>query len=48
MPKFGIYSRLDKNLLKLMLIKATQFKDEEISFYKIKYFNPEKKDEPEV
>jgi len=25
MPQFMIYSRLDKNLLKLMLIKATQF-----------------------
>ena len=28
-----------------MLIKATQFQDEEISYYRQKYFNPEKEGE---
>ena len=30
MPKFAIYSRLDKDLLKNMLIKATMIEDEDI------------------
>lgn len=41
MPKFAIYSRLDKNLLKLMLIRATTYDDEEIEGFRQKYFHPE-------
>jgi len=41
MPKFAIYSRLDKNLLKLMLIRATEFEDFEIETLRAKYFFPE-------
>ena len=40
MPKFAIYSRLDKRLLKLMLIKATEYFDEDIPALKEKLFNP--------
>ena len=45
MPKFAIFSRLDKNLLKLMLIRATQLTDEDIPGYMLKYFHPEKEEE---
>jgi len=34
MPKFAIYSRLDKNLLKLMLIRATELADCDVQFYR--------------
>ena len=44
MPRFAIYSRLDKNLLKLMLIRATELDDKDIAEYRLKYFNPEKDD----
>ena len=47
MPKFAIYSRLDKNLLQLMLIKATEFQDAEIANIREKYFNPEKDENEE-
>jgi len=45
MPKFAIYSRLDKNLLKMMLIRATELEDAELPEHRIKYFNPEKEEE---
>ena len=41
MPKFAMYSRLDKNLLKLMLIRATEIEDDEIAGLRAKYFHPE-------
>ena len=45
MPKFAIYSRLDKDLLKNMLIRATQLEDADLSGYRQKFFNPEKKED---
>ena len=45
MPQFAIYSRLDKNLLKQMLIKAAEFEEEEIPELRKKYFNPEKEED---
>lgn len=45
MPKFAIYSRLDKGLLKKMLIKATTIQDDDIIMLKQMYFNVDKPDE---
>ena len=41
MPTFAIYSRLDKHLIALMLIRATEFEDYEIKSLKERYFNPD-------
>jgi hypothetical protein len=38
MPSFKIYSTLDKNLLKLLLIKSTAIEDGEIDGLREKYF----------
>ena len=38
MPKYAIYSTLDKNLLKMLLMKATELTDEEIQGLRDKYF----------
>ena len=40
MPKFVMFSKLDKNLLKQMLVKATEISDDQIESLKTKYFNP--------
>ena len=39
-PSFAIYSRLDKDLLKALLIKCTEFEDYEVDDLKDVYFNP--------
>jgi hypothetical protein len=41
MPTFAIFSRLDKRLIKLMLIKATEYFDEDIPELRKRFFNPE-------
>ena len=41
MPTFAIFSRLDKRLIKLMLIKATEYFDEDIPALRKRFFNPE-------
>ena len=40
MPNFAMYSRFDKNLLKNMLFKATEFDDEVIPALRDTLFNP--------
>ena len=39
MPSFAIFSRLDKQLLKTMLVRATEIADEEVYGLRIEYFN---------
>lgn len=41
-PSFAIYSRLDKDLLKALLIKCTEIEDYELEDLKDVYFNPER------
>ena len=39
MPVFQMYSRLDKNLLKQMLIRMAEIEDDQLASLKYKYFN---------
>ena len=41
MPQFAMYSSLDKKLIHLFLLKATQISDDEIMFLRVRYFNPQ-------
>ena len=39
MPQFKMFSVVDRELIKMMLIKATEYEDHDIEFYTVKYFN---------
>lgn len=41
-PNFAIFSRLDKQLLKALLIKCTELEDYELDDLRDVYFNPER------
>ena len=40
MPTFQMYSKLDKNLLKRMIIRLTEVHDDDIDNLRQQYFNP--------
>lgn len=41
-PSFAIYSRLDKDILKALLIKCTEIEDYELDDLRDVYFNAER------
>lgn len=45
MPTFQMYSKLDKNLLKRMIIRCTELHDREIDELRQQLFNPEPDDD---
>ena len=47
MPNFHIFSRLDKQLIKLLLIKATTIDESDIFMHELMYFRPESFHDPD-
>lgn len=39
MPKFAMYSRVEKDLLQCLLVRATEFSDQDVDGLRIRFFS---------